>query len=99
MKRVLLGIAAALALSGTAEARIARSSSVVAQFKRANPCPVTGKTSGACGGYVVDHKWPLCALGPDEVWNMAWQTRAESLKKDKVEKAKCTLLRQKGVKP
>ena len=39
--------------------RIARSPSARAQFQHQNACPATGKTSGACPGYVVDHVTPL----------------------------------------
>src|SRR5262245_55956256 len=35
--------------------RIKRSSSAKMAFKHSHPCPSTGKSSGACPGYVVDH--------------------------------------------
>ena len=47
-----------------------------------NPCPATGRTSGACPGYVVDHIKPLKRGGADRPWNMQWQTKAESKAKD-----------------
>jgi len=49
-----------------ANGRINRDSSQRRAFQRANPCPSTGKTSGACPGYVVDHIKPLKRGGADE---------------------------------
>jgi hypothetical protein len=34
---------------------IVRSAAARREFRSANPCPSTGRTTGACGGYVVDH--------------------------------------------
>ena len=51
--------------------------------------PSTGKTRGACPGYVVDHIEPLCAGGRDHPSNMQWQTREEAKKKDKKEREMC----------
>ena len=42
-----------------AHGKIARSPQALQQFKKANPCPGTGKTYGAYPGYVVDHVIPL----------------------------------------
>jgi hypothetical protein len=50
-----------------------------------HPCPATGKTSGACKGYVVDHVVPLKGGGADAPANMQWQTVAEAKAKDKIE--------------
>ena len=36
--------------------RIERSANAKANFQRSHPCPSTGKSSGACPGYVVDHR-------------------------------------------
>ena len=41
---------------------------------RSTPCPANGRSSGACPGYVVDHKVPLKRGGPDSPANMQWQT-------------------------
>jgi hypothetical protein len=54
-------------------------------FKRAHPCPSTGKKSGACPGYTIDHIKPLKRGGPDAPSNMQWQTREAAKQKDKVE--------------
>jgi hypothetical protein len=39
--------------------RTVRSRAARADFQREHPCPATGRTSGACHGYVVDHIQPL----------------------------------------
>lgn len=67
-----------------------------AEFKRANPCPATGKGTGACPGYVMDHIRPLCAGGPDTPANMQWQTVAEAKEKDRLEARECRELRRAG---
>jgi len=83
-------LAVALCLAGAADAR---SKSPVREFRRDNPCPATGKTRGACPGYVIDHIRPLCAGGPDHPSNMQWQTRADSIIKDREERRECRALR------
>ncbi len=54
-------------------------------FMRSHPCPSTGRTSGACPGYVVDHVVPLKRGGADRPANMQWQTVAAGKAKDKWE--------------
>lgn len=63
----------------------ARSPTARARFQRANPCPATGKRTGACPGYVVDHKVPIKRGGPDSPDNMQWQTREAAKAKDRIE--------------
>lgn len=65
--------------------RIARSSSAKTEFKKSNPCPATGSSSGACSGYVIDHVQPLKRGGADAPHNMQWQTKEEAKLKDKWE--------------
>ena len=65
--------------------RIARSERARDNFKKANPCPSTGKTSGACPGYTVDHIKPLKRGGADDPSNMQWQTKEDAKAKDKWE--------------
>lgn len=67
----------------------ARDRSQVREFRKANPCPATGKAKGACPGYVVDHIKPLCAGGRDHPSNMMWQDKASSYKKDAWEREVC----------
>jgi hypothetical protein len=65
--------------------RIARSAAAKRSFEKSHPCPSTGKSGGACPGYVVDHVTPLKRGGPDAPSNMQWQTTAEAKAKDRVE--------------
>jgi hypothetical protein len=63
-----------------------RSQSVKHEFQRQHPCPSTGRTTGACPGYVKDHIVPLACGGPDAVANMQWQTNAAAKAKDRWER-------------
>lgn len=66
----------------------------VREFRSTHRCPSTGRTHGACPGYVVDHIIPLCAGGPDRPDNMQWQSREDSLVKDRLEWEACRTLRK-----
>ncbi len=68
-----------------ANGHIKRSSSARSAFEHSHPCPSTGKTSGACPGYVVDHVVPLKRGGADAPGNMQWQTVEAAKQKDKTE--------------
>lgn len=68
--------------------RIKRSEAAKDAFKRQHPCPSTGKSSGACPGYVIDHVKPLASGGADDPSNMQWQTNAAAKEKDKWERKK-----------
>jgi hypothetical protein len=65
--------------------RIERSARARSDFKKQHPCPVTGKSSGACPGYVIDHVKALKRGGDDKPSNMQWQTKEEAKAKDKWE--------------
>ena len=65
--------------------RIKRSPEARRDFQKSHPCPSTGRTSGACPGYVVDHVRPLKRGGPDAPGNMQWQTTQAAKEKDKTE--------------
>jgi hypothetical protein len=67
--------------------RIKRSRAAKSAFEHQNPCPSTGKNSGACRGYIVDHKRALECGGADSPSNMQWQTVAAAKAKDKTEGA------------
>lgn len=69
-----------------ASGHIVRSESVRNSFMRSHPCPSTGKPSGACSGYVVDHIKPLAKGGQDDPSNMQWQTVQDAKEKDKWER-------------
>jgi len=65
--------------------KIKRSAKAKDEFKKANPCPSTGRSSGACPGYVIDHIKPLKRGGADAPSNMQWQTIEDARAKDKWE--------------
>jgi hypothetical protein len=65
--------------------RIARSATAKRDFQKSHPCPSTGRTTGACKGYVIDHVVPLKRRGADSPSNMQWQTVQAAKAKDKVE--------------
>jgi hypothetical protein len=60
-----------------------------AQFRAANPCPVTGTSQGPCTGYVIDRVIPLVCGGADQPDNMRWITVAEAKAKAKWERIGC----------
>lgn len=54
-----------------------------------NPCPITGKTHGACPGYQVDHREALICGGRDELSNLQWLQTEEHKAKTRVEVKLC----------
>jgi len=66
--------------------RIRRSAAARNAFKHGHPCPSTGRRSGACPGYIIDHVRPLECGGADAPSNMQWQTVAAAKTKDKTER-------------
>lgn len=65
--------------------RIKRSAHAKSAFRHSHPCPSTGRTSGRCPGYVIDHVKPLKEGGADDPANMQWQTKEAAKEKDKWE--------------
>lgn len=65
--------------------KIKRSVAAKDVFKHSHPCPSTGKSSGACPGYVIDHIKALKRGGADAPSNMQWQTKEAARQKDKWE--------------
>lgn len=65
--------------------KIKRSEKAKHDFQRHNPCPSTGKSTGSCPGYVIDHVTPLKRDGADSPSNMQWQTKEAAKAKDKWE--------------
>lgn len=64
---------------------IKRSAEPKTQFKKTHPYPSTGRSSGACPGYVIDHIRPLKNGGADAPSNMQWETVQAAKLKDKTE--------------
>lgn len=95
---VVAAVAAAVLMAFSLDSD-ARSSSVVRDFRKDNPCPSTGKTTGACPGWVVDHMIPLCAGGPDVPDNMMWQEKKQSYRKDVYERQLCANIKKFCPKP
>jgi hypothetical protein len=65
--------------------KIARDPRARNAFRREHPCPSTGKQSGSCPGYVIDHVKPLKRGGTDSPSNMQWQTTEQARIKDRTE--------------
>jgi hypothetical protein len=66
-----------------------RSYAAKREFQREHPWLSTGRTSGACPGYVKDHIKPLACRGPDTAANLQWQTIQAARVKDKWERKSC----------
>jgi hypothetical protein len=81
------GYAADNSVSLNKHGKIKRSGAAKHAFEREQPCPATGKSSGPCRGYIVDHKTPLECGGADSPSNMQWQTAADAKQKDKTERS------------
>ena len=75
--------------SSSQHTRIHRSAAAVNAFKKSNPCPANGRTSGPCRGFTVDHRKALACGGADAPSNMQWQTKSDALAKDKWERIGC----------
>jgi 5-methylcytosine-specific restriction endonuclease McrA len=78
----------ACSIAGLAQA-LPRSSAVKAEFRKANPCPATGKIRGACPGWEVDHRIALMCGGPDTVQNLQWLRVEEHRRKTAGERKRC----------
>lgn len=89
MNAVGLSLLAALLLVCTPTWALPRSSAAKAEFQRANPCPATGGSRGACPGWQIDHIEPLKCGGPDAPANMQWLTVQQHKDKTAREAGKC----------
>jgi hypothetical protein len=56
------------------------------QLERQQPRPSTGRRSGSCPGYVIDHVKALECGGADAPANMQWQATAAARAKDRTER-------------
>jgi hypothetical protein len=68
-----------------ARGHIRRNPAARRAFQKMHPCPATGRMSGPCPGYVVDHIVALKNGGADDPSNMQWQTVEEARAKDRIE--------------
>jgi outer membrane biosynthesis protein TonB len=59
----------------------ARPSSAKENFRKAYPCPSTGRSSGSCPGYEVEHMNPPACGGADSPGNMQWVQASSARKK------------------
>src|SRR2546427_4096060 len=75
----------AVSVTRDSHGRIKRSETAKRDFEHRHPCPSTGKTSGTCPGYVIDHVVPLKRGGADAPTNMQWQTKDAAKEKDRWE--------------
>ena len=79
------GSKAATGVKRDSHGRIARSQKAKDDFKKQHPCPATGKSTGPCKGYVIDHVQALKHGGADSPSNMQWQTKEAAKANDKWE--------------
>ena len=84
--RLAQGFTADSSVQRDRHGKIKRSGAAKDAFKREQPCPATGKSTGRCPGYVIDHVKPLECGGADDPSNMQWQSTAEGKAKDKTER-------------
>lgn len=84
----LLATLLALTLTAVATA-LPRDAQQKAEFRKGNPCPSSGSTSGPCSGYQVDHKKALMNGGKDHPNNMQWLAEPQHKAKTKEDFAAC----------
>ena len=65
-----------------ASGRIRRSATARSEFRKLNHFPPTGKITGACPGYAIDHDVPLYKGGADSPSNMQWLSDAQHKEKN-----------------
>ena len=58
-------------------------------FVKKYACPMTGKHTENCTGWVVGYIKPLCAGGVDRIANMQWQTVATAKRKEREAQKMC----------
>jgi hypothetical protein len=57
---LIVAIAVYVVLPSSSEAKALRSASVKREFQLTHPCPATGRTNGACPGYVKEPRPTAC---------------------------------------
>jgi len=78
-------VALALGLPAEPSSRIKRDHQARRKFQKSHPCPFTGKTSGVCPGYAMDHATPMMRGGVEAPSNMQWQTKDAAKEMDRWE--------------
>lgn len=76
------GHSKAAGLPRDSHGKIQRSEHAKNDFKKSQPCPSTGKSSGSCPGYVIDHVMLLQCSSGSAPYKMQWQIEAAA--KDQV---------------
>jgi hypothetical protein len=66
---------------GTAGPQARPASTARENFRKANPCPSTGRASGSCPGFEMEHMNPLACGGADSPGNMQWVSSSSTRKK------------------
>jgi len=89
LQRLILGLVIFALAAVPLAAKEPRSRQVLREFQRQNPCPATGKPTGACPGWVKDHIHPLGCGGLDTMSNLQWQTISDAKEKDRWERRGC----------
>lgn len=56
----------------SASGEIVRDRQLLRVFQRLYPCPSTGKQTGACPGWAINHTIPLACGGCDSLSNLDW---------------------------
>lgn len=65
---------------------IRRRADVIAAFRKVHRCPSTGRYTGACPNYAINHVYPLACGGADAVWNMVWMRNDIKAQVDRIER-------------
>ncbi len=68
---------------------LTRSPAIRAEFRKLHPCPATGKKTGACPGWQIDHREALVCGGRDDLANLQWLRTEEHREKTKAEVKLC----------
>lgn len=75
MGQALAALAAVALLFATGIDDVAaRDRNVPRHFQKLHPCPATGKRTGPCPGWQIDHRIPLKCGGADKLANLQWLT-------------------------
>lgn len=65
---------------------ILRDPKVISSYRKIHVCPSTGKFTGACPDYSLNHVKPLACGGCDAVWNLTWMRNDIKKLQDRIER-------------